>query len=233
MSVFKLLLLLPPSSLIHLGTQILLLGEEVVPLRLGLGNVSFISRSSIRGSHNFWFLDGHAGTRSHPMPSYFASGRHVPLSITVCTTNRHLPFDGLYPSTTILDLKLLIQHHHKVPAALQKVKLFGNLLDDQKTFEQCNITDGTVVDLILSLRRSMIYLLGRYDSGSGSESTKGVKVELSLNRAWEISLLRPTMKVSPSDYVQSVTWTMDAKYQGTLTKPGSTKEMFYICWDGL
>jgi hypothetical protein len=187
-------------------------------------------------SHDLCFLDGHARTKPHSKPIRLASRRHVhemPLSITVCTTNRHVPLEDLYPSTTILDLKLLIQQRHKVPSALQRIKLFGKLLDDQSTFEQCDITDGTVVDLTLSLRRSMIYLLGRYDSGSGSESTKGVKVELSLNRAWEISLLRPTMKVSPSDYVQSVTWTVDAKYEGTLCETGSTNEMFYICWDGL
>jgi hypothetical protein len=155
-----------------------------------------------------------------------------PLSITIRTTTyKYLSFNCLGSSTTILDLKTLIQCQHRVPVVLQSLTLFGKILDDKKTLEQHGITDGAIIDLATNMRNSVICLLGsNRATGAG---TKDIKVELSLNRAWEISLLRPSMKVSSSDYAQSVTWTVDAKHDGTLLDHESGKEMPHLHWDGL
>jgi hypothetical protein len=134
------------------------------------------------------------------------------LSINVRTLgNKILQFDGLYSSTTIKDVKLLIQADHNVPAALQRLNLFDKPLNNQQMLDQCGITDGTVVNLIMHLRKPMIYLVGLeqiYGSNGSlhpNPKSQNIEVRLSLDRAWELCVLHKSMKLSPVHYVQSAT----------------------------
>jgi hypothetical protein len=163
-----------------------------------------------------------------------------PLSITVhTTTNEIMQFDNLYPSTTIKDIKALIEAQYNVPTALQRLDLLGKALSDHKTFEQCDIINGTAVNLALSVRKSMIFLFGSpgFPSNDGWEDppdgTQNIEVRLSLNRAWELSIVLPSANVSTSDFVQSVNWTLDARPDGTLYDREAGVEISYLFWDGL
>jgi hypothetical protein len=153
--------------------------------------------------------------------------------------NEVMQFDDLYPSTTIKDIKTLIGTQHNVPTALQRLDLLGKPLSDHKTFEQCDIMNGTAVNLTLISRTSMIYLLGCfYSLVNGSRlytpaGTDNIEVQLSLNRAWELSMVLPSAKVLSNDFVQSVGWTLDAEPDGTLHDHGTGSEMLYLFWDGL
>jgi hypothetical protein len=161
------------------------------------------------------------------------------LSITVRTLgNKILQLNGFYPSTNVRDIKLLIESKHNVPATLQTLSLLDKPLDDQKTFDQCGITNGAVINLAMNLRKPMIYLFGPgiYLEGrlqSDSIGTQNVEVRLSLDRAWELSILHPSMRIYSRDYVQSVTWTVDVKPNGALLDHSSGSEMSYLFWDGL
>jgi hypothetical protein len=148
-------------------------------------------------------------------------------------------FDGLHPSTIIKDVKLLIESKYGVPAALQRLYLLKPL-DDQKTLGQCGIANGTVVNFTVNLRKPLIYFYVSYymrDSrGYQAENTEGIKnieVKLTLDRAWELSIVYPSMEISSGDHVQSVTWNVDAKRDGTLFDYSSQREATYIYWDGL
>jgi hypothetical protein len=165
-----------------------------------------------------------------------------PLSLTVRTLeNKRMQFDDLDPSTTIKAVKLLIQSRHSVPAALQRLNLAENPLDDQKTLDQCGITDETVVDFTVHSRKSMIYLLMRqqcrndwgnlyYQYGSA----EGIEIQLSLDHTLEISTLHPFMKILPGEYVKSVKWSVDLKSSDmALLDRSSGKEVMCLFWDGL
>jgi hypothetical protein len=145
-------------------------------------------------------IDGHLKIKPRLIYSLLSGKQpppHEPLSITVRTmTNEVMWFDELCPSTTIHDIKALIETQLNVPAALQRLDLRGKPLSDQRTFEQCNITNGTAVNLTSSLRKSMIYLRehsniklsngGQRDNPNG---TQNIEVRLSVNRAWELSIV--------------------------------------------
>jgi hypothetical protein len=163
------------------------------------------------------------------------------LSITVRTlANKILQFDGLHPSTTIRDVKLLIESEHNVPAALQTLNLLDKSLDDQRAFDQCGITNGTVVTLVMNLRKPMIYLFGKLTGNDlngtwvkDSTGTQNIEVRLSLDRAWELAVMNPSMKISSGDYVQSATWSVDANSYGRLLDRASGQAMSCLFWDGL
>jgi hypothetical protein len=149
-------------------------------------------------------------------------------------------FDGLYPSTIIKDVKILIEDKYDVPSALQNLELLKKPLDDQTTLDQCGITNGAVVDFTVNFREPLIYfcvpveVVDRYsDVVPNPEGTKHVEVKLTLDRAWEMSIAHPSMEISSRAYVQSVTWTLDARLDGTLIDCNSLREATYLFWDGL
>jgi hypothetical protein len=163
-----------------------------------------------------------------------------PISITVRTmANRVMQFDDLYPSTTIKDIKTLIETQHNVPTALQRLDLLGKPLSDQKTFEQCDIMNGTAVNLTLISRTSMIYLSERSRilvNGNWQNTpngTQNIEVQLSMNRAWELSIVLPSVKKNSNDFIQSVSWTLDAKPSGLLHDHDTGIDISYLFWDDL
>jgi hypothetical protein len=178
------------------------------------------------------------------MPSIFSGKRlppEEPFSIIVRTmTNEVMRFDRMHPSTTIKDIKTLIETQHNVPIALQKLDLLGQPLGDRRTLEQCDITNGTAVNLTLGLRQSMIYLTGRsYVRLSKSNvqhtpnGTQNIKVQLSLNRAWELSVIFHSSGYLSRDFIQSMSWTVDASSNGMLHNHDSGIDMPCLFWDGL
>ncbi|KAG9080592.1 hypothetical protein FRC06_006386 [Ceratobasidium sp. 370] len=160
---------------------------------------------------------------------------HPPiLAISVRTTSQALlELSDLRPSSTISDLKSLIEMAYRVPAVLQRLDLHGQPLDDAKTLEQCKISDWTILDLYLNARQYMIYL---YPDPTLSTSERfchrNVEVKLSLNRSWELADLRPSRKAPLNDYAQSVSWTVDVA-PGALLDKGSSVELTCLYWDGM
>jgi hypothetical protein len=186
-------------------------------------------------------------------PFYLATTRYVttslslrrglrkdPVSINIQTfANTFVQFDGLNPSTTIADIKLLIQAKHGVPAALQTLNHSGKTLDDQNTLDQSGISNGAVVSLTTHLRKPMIHLFKRWWGVIGGSCSfyfadlQGMEVQLSLDQAWELSMMYPSMKSPPGNYVQSAKWTVDLQKDGALFDHDSGKELMYLFWDGL
>ncbi|KAG8716388.1 hypothetical protein FRC08_009521 [Ceratobasidium sp. 394] len=136
-------------------------------------------------------------------------------------------------SSTIGDIKSLIETTYRVPAILQRLDLLGQPLDDAKTLEQCRITDWTILDLYLNARQSMIYLYP--DPGLQTSERfrhKDIKVQLSLNRAWELAALRPSIGAPLQEYSQAVSWTVDVASGGLLDHSSNT-EVTCLFWDGI
>jgi hypothetical protein len=116
----------------------------------------------------------------------------------------------------------LIQAKCGVLAAFQKLDYSARVLDDQNTLDQSGITNEAVVGLSTNLRKPMIYLFGRgYVTSRGYTSVgylvfQGMQVQLSLDRAWEFSMMHPSTNTPPGDYVQTAKWTVDLQKDGTL-----------------
>jgi hypothetical protein len=148
-------------------------------------------------------------------------------------------FDGLDPSTTVKDIKLLVQAQISVSAYFQRLSLLDNVLDDLKTLDQCGVTGKTIFELTTNLRKPMIYII-RPQGGSWYDGNffytngifQGIEVQLSLDRTWELSILHPSMKISPGDYVQSINWTIDLRSNKTLFDRNLGREVMYLFWDG-
>ncbi|KAG8716389.1 hypothetical protein FRC08_009522 [Ceratobasidium sp. 394] len=156
------------------------------------------------------------------------------LMVSVRTTSQALlEFSYIRPSSTIGELKSLIETAYRVPAVLQRLNLLGQPLDNTKTLEQCKITNWTILDLHLNARQYMIYLYNDQTLQTSERFRhKDVEVRLSLNRAWELSTLRPSIQTPAQDYPQSVSWTVDVGW-GALFDHGSNTETTCLFWDGI
>ncbi|KAG9075688.1 hypothetical protein FRC06_009950, partial [Ceratobasidium sp. 370] len=155
------------------------------------------------------------------------------VSITIHTpSHRDLKFSDLHASTTIKDVKSLIETEHGIPAPLQSLELAGKRLDDMKTLQQSGVTDSRACDLTLATRQTMIYLFApRRNASKGKGVLKAVDVQLSVDRAWELATLYP--ETSPKSFIQSVSWTVDVHEDGTLADRGSQTELSCLFWDGI
>ncbi|KAG9122325.1 hypothetical protein FRC07_001360 [Ceratobasidium sp. 392] len=158
-------------------------------------------------------------------------------SVTLRTPSLKLvKFKGLHSSTTIRDVKFLIETRYGVPAALQKLCLFNILpryLGDSNTLTQCHVASSKIVDVLVQARKSMIYLLPGGSQSSRGLSYSNVEVQVSLNRSWELANLRPATEGELGDYFQSASWVVDVSGDGILLERGSKAELTYLFWDGM
>ncbi|KAG9121642.1 hypothetical protein FRC07_002331 [Ceratobasidium sp. 392] len=144
------------------------------------------------------------------------------IAVTLRTPSLKLvKFKGLHSSTTVRDVKFLIETRYGIPAALQKLCLF-NILPSSK-----------IVDVLVQARKSMIYLLPGSSQSSRGLSYSNVEVQVSLNRSWELANLRPATEKELEDYFQSASWVVDVSGDGILLERGSKAELTYLFWDGM
>ncbi|KAG8739554.1 hypothetical protein FRC10_005443, partial [Ceratobasidium sp. 414] len=157
-----------------------------------------------------------------------------PIIIIIMTPSQEqLRFDMLRPSTKIRTIKLLIESKYGHVAALQKLEFLQNALDDDKTLEESGVGDGASINLTLSTRQLAIYLPAPLPIDGSSERTafNEVKVQLSLNRAWELAALRLPMEAAPRHYIQSGTWVVDITGNGSLLHRDSGRSFVCLLWD--
>ncbi|KAG8739949.1 hypothetical protein FRC10_004976 [Ceratobasidium sp. 414] len=156
------------------------------------------------------------------------------ISITIRTASQALlKLGDLRSSSTIGNVKSLIETTYNVPAVLQRLDLLGITLVNTKTLGQYDITDWTILDLHLNARQSMIFFWPDPNiQNSGRFLHKDVEVTLSLNRSWELATLRPSGEAPIKDYAQSVSWTVDVAYYELLDH-SSNAELSHLFWDGM
>ncbi|KAG9079583.1 hypothetical protein FRC06_007640, partial [Ceratobasidium sp. 370] len=157
----------------------------------------------------------------------------IPITI-ITPSQEQLRFDMLRASTTIRTVKLLIESRYGLVAALQKLEFLQTPLDDNKTLEESGIGDGASLNLILNTRQLAIYLPAprSNDRPSGRSTFNEVKVQLSVNRAWELAALRLPVEVPTQHYTQSGTWVVEITRDGSLLHRDSGRSLVGLLWDG-
>ncbi|KAG9122326.1 hypothetical protein FRC07_001361 [Ceratobasidium sp. 392] len=164
------------------------------------------------------------------------------ISATVRTPSQKLlEFGDLRSTTTIREVKLLIETEHNVPAALQILRLATKHLDDSKTLAHYDISSSTIIDLIVNARKSMIYLIPGWEApqaygyqyGRRRATYQNVEVQLSLNQSWEVAAHRLSRGLPSKDYIHTAAWTVDVAPDKRLWEQSSKAEMTYLFWDGI
>jgi|TARA_B110000971_G_scaffold169051_1_gene173544 large subunit ribosomal protein L40e len=67
----------------------------------------------------------------------------------------------MYPSSMVLDVKMLIQDKEGIPPDLGRLIFVGRLMEEDRTLAEYNIQEESILHLILRLRGGM------YDETSG------------------------------------------------------------------
>ncbi|KAG9077199.1 hypothetical protein FRC06_009051, partial [Ceratobasidium sp. 370] len=219
-----------PEVVSHVRTVEVTL-EESIPDDLAAaiaGNVAATPQNtaSLVG-HRFFAKAAPRLVVDNPVATSIAPGI---ISITVRTpSQRILNFDNLRASITIKDIKSLIEASYGIPAALQKLDLDGTKLTDARTLEMSGVVNSAVLDLSLSTRQTMIFLV----APRGKGVLKGVEVQLTLNRTWELAALYPSAEPWSREYIQSVSWIVDVAEDGKLVNSLPREELACLSWDGI
>ncbi|KAG9120274.1 hypothetical protein FRC07_004304 [Ceratobasidium sp. 392] len=154
-----------------------------------------------------------------------------PITLTIHTTSqRVLTYSELLPSTMIRDIKSLIETDYGVPAALLTLDLRDKPLQDTITLEQAGITNGIILGLELNTRRTIIHFRGVV---SGKTPVKNVKIQLSLNRNWELAALFRPEEGPNKDYIQSMAWNINVLGNDDLHDNIGGKDQSWLFWDGI
>ncbi|KAG9123096.1 hypothetical protein FRC07_000232 [Ceratobasidium sp. 392] len=204
------------STLPEYGDTLVQIGEEMWPDVIDLiKNVNVTYEAPNNVGHDMAAGPIIQGNRSQKLMRSDAQTAHLDdrlsitspdpsdlISIAVHTTSqRTLKFNNLRLSTIVKDVKSLIETELGVPAALQSLDLLGKPLLDAMTLGHSGVTSETPLDLSLNTRRTMIYF---YPFPTcGGYTAENVKVQIWLNRSWELAALGASERGSLKDNVQS------------------------------
>ncbi|KAG9122359.1 hypothetical protein FRC07_001310 [Ceratobasidium sp. 392] len=150
---------------------------------------------------------------------------------TTCGTEYRL--DGIHRSSSIRSLKAQLEHQSGIPAALIRLKLLGNFLDDDQMLGQASITAGTTIDLILNTRKSAIYCLAPRRDTPEKFTLNNVQVNLWLDRIWELVAVGSSNNTESKDFHQTKSWTINVAEDATVWEPYFQKESECLFWDGM
>ncbi|KAG8762345.1 hypothetical protein FRC12_009095 [Ceratobasidium sp. 428] len=164
------------------------------------------------------------------------------ISITICTPSQErLQFNILRPFATIKIVKLLIENRYGVMTALQTLEFNRSPLDDDKTLEECGIGNGALINLILRTRRVAVWLSSPWPNdvflGTAAypwrDGFTNIKIQLSLNRAWELAAIHTSMELPIQNCIHSRAWTVDFPQSGDLYDRNSSTSTPFLLWDGI
>ncbi|KAG8770661.1 hypothetical protein FRC12_004132 [Ceratobasidium sp. 428] len=152
------------------------------------------------------------------------------MSMSALTASQmRLELYNLLSSTTIGDLKHCMETEYGIPAELQRLDLCGKVLQDTMTLGQCGATDATTFDLSLSTRKTIIYF--RPSASGLIFPGKDIKIQIQLNRSWELAMLYPRATGASKDYIQSISWDITVTDAGRIHAGGRTFTGLF--WDGI
>ncbi|QRV81676.1 ubiquitin family protein [Ceratobasidium sp. AG-Ba] len=104
-------------------------------------------------------------------------------SITVRNlTGEETQIGGLLPSSSVSDMKTTFSILRGIPISSIRLFYSGKILDDSRTISECGITSGSIVHLVLSMKKPVIYIFP-------SSVFSNIEVNLTLNPHWQFSTL--------------------------------------------
>ncbi|QRV96096.1 ubiquitin family protein [Ceratobasidium sp. AG-Ba] len=193
-----------------------------------------VDRTSETNSRQFSVTtSGPTSTPALNDPKGLSTDHTGPLSITLRTTSRDLiPLNDLPESVTVRDVKNNIEARHGIPEVLQDISISGEKLDDDLELKRSAAIKGEPVDLVLHTRKSKIYVLAAYNSPTYRYvPLQNVKLQLSLNRKWEISAFQATCDVL-SDHIEHHSWTISLSDVSKLFDHDRESVLHWLQWDG-
>ncbi|KAG8794033.1 hypothetical protein FRC12_000745 [Ceratobasidium sp. 428] len=144
----------------------------------------------------------------------------------------HFELDNTHRLSSIRSLKAQIEYESGTPAALQRLDLLGNTLDDVWTLEQAGITQKTTLDLVLSTRKSVVYCFAPHHGTQEQFTLSNVEVKCGSDRAWELVALASGGGSDRSHYSQSRRWKVDVAHDGAIWNRTSQTDFECLFWDG-
>ncbi|KLO11510.1 hypothetical protein SCHPADRAFT_905936 [Schizopora paradoxa] len=130
------------------------------------------------------------------------------------------------PETRVGDIMETIAANENVGIDDLRPTYGGARISMDVTLAECGIEDGDHIDVFPTMkgRKPVIYLLP-------PRPLENVDVRLSLAPAWEFTVVYPFVKIKGGGDGQSVSWTVSAKPDGTLTERSTNTEVSYLYWE--
>ncbi|KAL1663919.1 hypothetical protein GGF50DRAFT_89030 [Schizophyllum commune] len=149
-------------------------------------------------------------------------------SIVVRTmTGKNLLIHSLTGSTTVDQLKYIVQDKEGIPPDEQRLGLEGVQMEGDRVLQDYGIREGSLIDLVFKLRggKPIIYLF----SPRSVEAT----VRLSLTRDWSLSAIYPSVPIADKDGGQTLEWKVQTRADGTLHELNTALDVSYLFWEAL
>ncbi|CBJ27129.1 conserved unknown protein [Ectocarpus siliculosus] len=160
----------------------------------------------------------------------------ISFSIKTLTGKQHTI--RAFPSETVLDVKKKVQDTQGIPCEQQRIIYAGQQTSDDRTLRDCNIRNGSVAHLVLSLRKPVILLY--------PPAPVDITVAVELSPLWSFSSLYPklqprNLKQLAADYEagsqanvaggQQCKWNVHASPGGSLKDLSTGREYPYLFWE--
>lgn len=98
-------------------------------------------------------------------------------------TGRIMVMDGMFPASTVADIKTKIERMKKIPRCQQRLIFGGSQLQDEQTLPSKGIGHENTISLVLGLRKPVILLYPM--------APLDVSVIVQLSRFWKFPSLYP------------------------------------------
>ncbi|CAM9767413.1 unnamed protein product [Ectocarpus fasciculatus] len=158
--------------------------------------------------------------------------KEIIFSIHTLTGKRHAI--RAFPSETVLDVKKKVQDTQGIPCEQQRIIYVGQQRNDDQTLRDCNIRNGSVAHLVLSLRKPVILLY--------PPAPVDTTVAVELSPLWSFSALYPKLQprnlekpaadheaiVASSQWCK---WNVHARPDGSLKDLSTGREYPYLFWE--